>query len=429
MTPRPRTSEPGSTRNPLTTRRWLPWAILAVSLTAHVLVTLAGADPFKMIDLRVYLDGAGWAFDGTLYDATSNSTSAAGTPILLPFTYPPFAALVFVPLSWLNFVLARILWQVASLGAITALIYLTLRLLGRAGRDARRPLDDLRPVLIAGTGLALWLEPVRTTFNYGQINLFLAALLLAGAVVSKEWLAGSTVGIAAGIKLVPAITGLYYLAARRWWAAAACIGSFLATAALAALFLPKETKRYFLELIFDPARTGPVFGAINQSWRGALARLAGQPDVPKVWLVAIALTAVLAVWALLANLRVGDNTAAFLSVQFLGLLVSPISWSHHWVWVLPLLVWCFFGRRSGHPAVRALAVAWLIATYSYVVSILVSQPNNYEIASRPGWAAWLGTIYVVLGVGSLIVLGALAIGSTGERAVGSSATRESGAPG
>ncbi len=389
----------------LVASRWAPWTLLAVAVIAHVLVTLAGADPFKMIDLKVYVDGAGWALDGTLYDSTSDSISGSGDPINLPFTYPPFSALLFLPVSVLNYGVARVLWQVASLIAITAIIYLTLRLLGRAGKNAATPIDHLRGVLIGGTALALWLEPVRTTFNYGQINLFLALLLLSGAVAAKDWWAGASVGIGAGIKLVPAITGLYYLVQRRWWAAAWCIFGFLLTVGLAAIVLPAETKRYFLELIFDPARTGPVFGAINQSWRGALARLAGLDDVPTAWIIAVVLSAALAVWTLITSLKAGDRLAAFLSVQFLGLLVSPISWSHHWVWVIPLLVWCFFGAHRRLVAVRVLAIAWLVACYSYVVPILVSQPNNFEISSRPGWSSWLATIYVVLGVATLVVLG------------------------
>lgn len=431
---------------------WAPWLLLALSVAAHVLVTLAGADPFKMIDLRVYLDGAGWALDGTLYDSTSDSTSAAGTPIELPFTYPPFAALVFVPLAQLNYGVARVLWQLASLAAVTGIVYLALRLLGRAGPHATRPLPQLSAVLATGTALALWLEPVRTTFNYGQINLFLAILLLAGAAVlgpraaaswrtpaagpagtaSLPWwrsaVAGLTVGIAAGIKLVPAITGFYYLAQRRWHAVLWSGLGFLVTVGFGAVFLPSETSRYFLRLIFDPARTGPVFGAINQSWRGALARLAGQPDVPGVWAVAVLLTLVLGIAAVRGAVRRQDALAAFLVVQFVGLLVSPISWSHHWVWVLPLLIWGFFGPRSAERQVRVLMAGWLLACFSYLVSVLVAQPDNYEIPARPLWAALAGTVYVVLGIASMVVLGRESR-SAGSGRLSSSATRESGAPG
>ncbi len=103
-----------------------------------------------------------------------------------------------------------------------------------------------------------------------------------------------------------------------------------------------------------------------------------------MWLVAAALATVLGVWAAWACLRVGDRAAGFLAVQITGLLVSPISWSHHWVWVLPLLLWCLFGDRRRRPAVRLLAVGWFVATGSYVVSLLIAQQYIDQPASGPG---------------------------------------------
>jgi len=305
----------------------------------------------------------------------------------------------------------RVLWQIASFGAIALIGYCTLRLLGRAGRNAPNPIANVRGIVVTITALGLWLEPVRTTFNYGQINLFLCALLLAGAVASKEWLAGASVGLAAGIKLTPAITGLYYLMQRRWSAVVWAVAFFAGTIGLGLLLVPSETVRFFTRLMFDPARTGPVWSAINQSLRGAIARLAGQ-DLTSVWLVAAGAAAVLGVWAAWACLRAGDRTAGFLAVQVTGLLVSPISWSHHWVWVLPLLLWCLFGPRQRLTAVRALTVAWFVASCSYVVSLLIAQQYIDQPASRPGWQSGLGTVYPLLGIITLVVLGVLAVRAT-----------------
>ena len=317
---------------------WAPWALLAVTGVLHVLATLAGSDPFLMVDLAVYVDGARHLTDGTLYDFFSE-------PLHLPFTYPPFSAMIFLPLTWLPWTLLRILWQIASFGAIGLMAYSTLRLLGRAGRQAPNQLQHVRGIVVTITALGLWLEPVRTTFNYGQINLFLAALLLAGAVAGKEWMAGFSVGIAAGVKLTPAITGLYYLLQRRWSAVIWSVVFFVATIGVALVVLPDETVRYFTKLIFDPGRTGPVWSAINQSLRGAISRLAGQ-DLTSLWLVAAAAAGLLGLWVAWVCLKADDRAAAFLAVQFTGLLISPISWSHHWVWVLPLLLWCLFGPRQ-----------------------------------------------------------------------------------
>lgn len=378
---------------------WAPWLFLALTAVAHVLVTLAGADPFKMVDLKVYVDGTRHLFDGTLYDFFSE-------PLHLPFTYPPFSALLFGLIGWLPWTFLRILWQAASFAAVAVMIHATLKLLGRAGKQAPKPLANVRGIVITGTALAVWLEPVRTTFNYGQINLFLAALLLAGAASAREWWAGSSVGIAAGIKLVPAITGLYYLLQRRWTAVIAAVVSFAVTVGIALIFLPSETVRFYTELMLDPGRTGPVWSAINQSWRGTLARLAGH-DVSTSWVIASVLTLAIGVTATWWSLRAGDRTGSFLAVQFIGLLVSPISWSHHWVWVLPLLLWVFFGPHRRHPLAWLLAAGWLAATCSYVVSILIAWQYEGEPASRPGLHSWLGTAYVVMGMLTLIVLAVL----------------------
>ena len=383
---------------------WAPWALLGLTLVLHVLATLAGTDAFAMVDLKVYVEGAQHLFDGTLYDFFSE-------PLHLPFTYPTFSAIIFTPMTWLPWTVLRVLWQIASFGAIALIGYCTLRLLGRAGRNAPNPIANVRGIVVTITALGLWLEPVRTTFNYGQINLFLCALLLAGAVASKEWLAGASVGLAAGIKLTPAITGLYYLLQRRWSAVVWAVVFFAGTIGLGMLLVPSETVRFFTQLMFDPARTGPVWSAINQSLRGAIARLAGQ-DLTSVWLVAAAAAAVLGVWAAWACLRAGDRTAGFLAVQITGLLVSPISWSHHWVWVLPLLLWCLFGPRQRLAAVRALTVAWFVGTCSYVVSLLIAQQYIDQPASRPGWQSGLGTVYPLLGIITLVVLGMLAVRAT-----------------
>ena len=376
--------------------RWAPWLLLALSLAAHVVVTLLGADPFRMVDLRVYIDGTDHLTDGTLYDFFSE-------PLHLPFTYPSFSALLFTTVSWLNWTVLRVLWQVASVAAVGYIAYATLRLLGRAGRGAAKPVESLTGVVVTATAVGIWLEPVRTTFNYGQINLFLAALLLAGAVATREWVAGGTVGLAAGIKLVPAITGLYYLLQRRWSAVIWSVVVFALTIAVSLVFLPSQTWRYFTELIFDPGRTGPVWSAINQSWRGALARLAGH-EVTGLWLIACLITLALGGWATWRCLQAGDRAGAFVAVQLIGLLVSPISWSHHWVWVLPVLLWAIFGPLRGTGPAVGVAVGWLAGCLSYVVPMLiVAQGPGLPPASRPGWQAWLGLIYVVLGMATLLV--------------------------
>ena len=137
---------------------------------------------------------------------------------------------------------------------------------------------NVRGIVVTVTALGLWLEPVRTTFNYGQINLFLCALLLAGAVAGKEWLAGASVGIAAGIKLTPAITGLYYLLQKRWSAVIWSVVFFAADGRPSALaLLPSETWRFFTKLMLDPGadRAGLVGDQPIPAGRAGPARRRG----------------------------------------------------------------------------------------------------------------------------------------------------------
>lgn len=383
----------------LVASRWLPGVLLLISVVADVVVTELGPEPFNMIDLAVYVQGAGHLTDGTLYDFSSGASK-------LPFTYPPFSALVFAPLHWLPWTVTRVLWHAGSIAAVTAILYLCLRLLGRAGRGASRPMTSLPGTLLAGTAAGMWLEPVRTNFNYGQINLFLAVLVLAAAVASRDRLAGVFVGVAAGIKLVPAVTGLYLLAQRRFTAAAWSAVVFLATVGLMLAIIPRETRRYFTALIFDPARTGPIYSAINQSWRGALSRLAGRDGsgVTTVWITFCLLTVVVGLWTMWSASRVGDRMAALIAGQMIGLLVSPISWSHHWIWVLPVLIWAFFGSVARDIRVRWLAGAWLLGAYSYLVPILVAVQGEVPVNSRPGWQSALGLVYPVLGAATMVVV-------------------------
>jgi len=373
------------------------WILLAGSIATHIVVTELGEDPFMMVDLRVYFEGAGHLNDGSLYSFVSGKFD-------LPFTYPPFSALIFKPLYWIGWDFTRIIWEIGMLAALPLIIYLTLRLLGRVGPRVARPVEYLDCVLVAGSAMAIWLEPVRTTLNYGQINLFLVVLVLGAAVASRDWLAGAGIGLAAGIKLIPAISGLYLLLQRRFAAAAISAGSFAATIAVMLVVIPSETRRYFTTLIFDPSRTGPVFSAINQSWRGALARLAGH-DVSTSWLLACAVTVAIGGWAAWAASRASDPTGSLLAVQFIGLLISPISWSHHWVWVVPLVVWGLFGQQPHRRAIRILLWSWLVVSCSYVVSILISFQGKVSVDSRPGWQSWLGTSYAVLGMSTLLVIG------------------------
>ncbi|GAB2990381.1 mannosyltransferase [Saccharothrix stipae] len=365
-----------------------PW-ILGVSLLGH-LAMVAFQTKMTMVDLMVYRNASPELFTGLLYEWRLKEFS---DQFALPFTYPPFSALVFVPLSWISWDAARWSWQLVSLACLWFTTRKSLQLVG--ANDPRRAM--------LWTGLFVWIEPVRTTLNYGQINLVLAALLLGTMVSARGWAQGAGVGIAAGLKLTPAISGLYFLVTRRYRAAAWSIAAFFGTVGLGYLISPSQSNEYWFHLLGDASRVGPVGSAINQSLRGALSRTVGYDvETGPIFLGAVVVAAVLAGFALHASVRAKDTLAMIVSVQFLGLLVSPISWSHHWVWAVPALMWLV--HAAGHRLAKITAVAWLLAVGSYLISFLLKAQPSIWIIPRPWYYSALGWVYPAVGLLTLVTV-------------------------
>ena len=381
--------------------KYTPW-VLAVSLAAHFALQLVPKTT-TMIDLRVYRHAPPGLFDGSLYDFRLGEFSEQ---FPLPFTYPPFAALVFLPLSWLPWEVARIGWHVLSIACLYWFARCSMRLVA--------PSAPQRYALL-WTALAMWMEPVRTTFNYGQVNIVLVAVLLAAMVAGRDVLAGAGVGLAAGVKLVPAISGVYFLVRRRYAAAAWSAAWFAASVGLMFAIAPEAGRQYWFSLLGDAGRIGPVGSAINQSLRGALARTAGfDVGTGPAWIVAVLLATVLAGFALRSAVRAGDAMATILVIQLYGLLVSPISWSHHWVWVLPAVIWLTHGPVADRTLARAAGLLWLLLVGSYLVPLLVNaQPTTWTIP-RPWYLAAPGWAYPVAAVLTLVAI-AVTLGPTTTR--------------
>lgn len=387
-----------------------PWLLGVSVLVQFILV--ADQSRMTMVDLMVYRDGSPFLLHGTLYSWHLRHFSK---DFPLPFTYPPFAAVVLLPLSFLPWLAVRWLWQAVSVACLWWLVHLSLRLIARGRRDAD-PADDVwRRRALLWTALALWLEPIRTNLNYGQVNIVLAAIVLAGMASRRSGLAGLGVGVTAGIKLTPALSGIYFLATRRWAAAIWSAVAFAGTVAVAYAVSPAQSKLYWLHLLGQTSRIGPVGSAINQSLRGALTRTLGH-DVGSgpVWLVAVAVAVVLLVFALRSTGRAGDVLAGVVAVQLFTLLVSPISWSHHWVWVVPAILWLCYGRTTGHRLVTSTVIVWIVATGSYVVSFLLTRQPSIWVIPRPWYLSALGWVYPVCAVLTLVTIAVAAGGAQPE---------------
>jgi alpha-1,2-mannosyltransferase len=380
----------------LTVAQWL----LGISVLLHFTLVLTQTK-MTMIDLMVYRDGSPSLLHGTLYDWRLTEFSQQ---FALPFTYPPFAAVVFIPLSWLPWVVTRFLWQALSVVCLWLLVRLSLKLIAK-DRPNLVTEDTWRRRVMLCTALALWIEPVRTTLNYGQVNLLLAAVVLAGMASTRPVLSGLSVGVTAGIKLTPALSGIYFLATRRWAAAFWSAVAFAGTVGVAYLVSPSQSTLYWFHLLGETDRIGPVGSAINQSLRAALSRTFGY-DVGSgpIWLVGAAVATALLFFALRAAIRAGDVLAGVVAVQFFTLLVSPISWSHHWVWVVPAVLWLVYGRAAGGRLVTVTAIAWLAAVFSFVISFLLILQSSIWVISRPWYASVLGWVYPACGLLTLLAI-------------------------
>ena len=364
--------------------------LLGLSVLARLAWTYLVPNGANFVDLHVYLGGAA-ALDhpGTLY----SYVYADQTPDFpLPFTYPSFAALVFYPLTLLPFGVVALCWQLGIMAALYGVVRMSQRLLGVAKHAGRH-------TAMAWTAIAIWMEPLRSTFDYGQINVVLALGAMWAVYSSRWWVSGLLVGAAAGVKLTPAFTGLYFLGARRWAAAAFSAVVFAATVGLSIAVIGQQARFYFTDLLGDASRIGPIGTSFNQSWRGGISRILGHDaGYGPLVVSAIAATAVLAVlaWRALGDGPEGrDRLGSLLVVQLFGLLLSPISWTHHWVWLVPLMIWLLQGPWREQSGAKLLGWGWVALTVVGVPWLLsFAQPTIWQI-SRPWYLAWAGLIYVV----------------------------------
>ncbi len=305
------------------------WATLSVVLALTTISPTANWGLFDGgVDLDVYRKGAWHVLSGLpLYEMPVDKW--------LFYTYTPFSAIVFVPLDMLPVVADRHYWLAVNFAVLVAAIVTSWRLLGYRATWGRTGVSVL---MALG---CVFLEPVRTGLFFGQINLVLMLLVLSDAAgMQRSRFAGIGTGIAAGIKLTPAYFVLYFLALRQWRVAAVAVGTLASTVALGWLVLPEDSRNYWAGTFVRSERVGDRLAhPSNQSLRGAMARIMGAE--PPIWLwltIAIAIAA-LSLWI---AVRLYRSEERLLSVTLVGLtaaVVSPFSWTHHWVWVVPLFVW------------------------------------------------------------------------------------------
>ncbi|MCM4080733.1 glycosyltransferase 87 family protein [Paractinoplanes hotanensis] len=310
----------------------------------------------EFFDLGVYRGAVrSWLLDGNeLYDFLYQDTQYG-------FTYPPFAALVLGPLALTSWPVAIASSVVVNAAAVALLLRWFL------APVVRRHGGPMWFVCSLAFLAILVFEPARDTFSFGQVNLALLVLVLAdlrALTTGRRW-AGIGIGLAAAIKLTPIVFIGYLIVTRQYRAAATATATAAAATLLAVLVAPATSAQFWLTALWDTDRVGRLEYVSNQSLRGVAARL----ELPSTWwLAAVAL--ILAVWFLRVRLLrdTPDHAAGFAATGAVACLISPVTWVHHLVWLLPalfLLVDAALQSRS-RPRLAVLAATYVILSSSVV---------------------------------------------------------------
>jgi alpha-1,2-mannosyltransferase len=333
--------------------------------------------PGDLKDLLVYQHGGRAVLDGV-------SPYSRDDPVTgLPFTYPPFAAVLMTPLAPLPAWLAAALWTGASAGALGASVVVVRRAVGRP--------SSAWLVLLLGTA-ALALEPVWQNLVFGQVNLLLMLVVLVDLLSPGRRLSGVALGIAAGVKLTPLVLVVLLVVAGQRASAARAGVVFVATVAVGFLAVPGSAT-YWTDGLLDPSRVGPPALAHNQSVSGLMTRVLGAAPPTWLWSAVAGPVALAAVLVAAAQWRRGDRALGTSLGAIAMLLASPVAWSHHWVWCVPVALVLWERRRWA-------AVAW--------TAVFVTRPILW-----PPWGAgreleWgalehlVGNAYVLAGLALVV---------------------------
>lgn len=426
---------------------WSPWLVLAAGVV--VALTLVGAGLAYLLshrsqigvpfDLRIYQTGGLIAGRSRPWYDPRLDSPLYGWPGYrgYRFTYTPFAALTFTLLGHLTTMQLVVGSVLVSVLALAMAVWFTLGALDVGPAMMRAG------ITLLAAALTLALEPVQRTLSLGQIELVLMALVIWDLCQpDRRWWKGAGVGVAAGLKLVPLIFIPYLVLTRRYRQAAVAVAAFGGTMLAGAIVLPADSRTYWLGGVFaNSGRTGFVGFGGNQSLRGIITRILGSVTGGEVvWLTAAVLTAAIGLVCAAVIDRHGHHMLGVLGCALTGLLASPVSWDHHWVWTVPAVVtlaaygwravgavrWAWIG---GAVAILGVFGAWPVSMWdeplsqtSYQLGLIWAPPDPNPVFSRVGDQPWYppyhwrgvdlvtGNLYVLTGIGLFILLAVIAAG-------------------
>ena len=352
---------------------------------------------------RAWLDGRPLYADGAIFQTQGG--------LDLPFTYPPLAAVLFSPFALLSLNGASVAITLTTLILLVAstTILLTRLDVWPTTRITGEPAWVRRCWLALGivAPAVIFLEPIRSNFDFGQVNVVLMTLVIADCVPRRTpWPRGLLLGVAIALKLTPAVFVLYFLLNRDTRAVVVSAVSAAAATLAGFAFAWRDSLEYWTETVRNTDRIGAATLNTNQNIAGALARLGlGEGERFVLWAVACFAVLGLAVWAGRRAVRCGQPVLALICVAMFGLVVSPVSWSHHWVWALPtVLVTAVLAVRLRRVALGAVSLAGLALMVWTPITLL---PEHRETAASL-WRQIAGGSYLWWALAVIIVTGAIA---------------------
>ena len=388
------------------TLAWRLFQLLTVAALAWAGWRLLGHTPYR-IDIDVYrMGGRAWLDGRPLYADGATFETRAGLD--LPFTYPPLAAVAFAPFALLPLPVASAAITVTTFVLLIASTVIVLtRLDVWPQTSVTREPAWLRRCWLAAAIVApavIYLEPIRANFDFGQINVVLMTLVIADCVPRRTpWPRGALLGIAIALKLTPAVFLLYFVLRRDTRALiVAAVSAAVATLAGVA-FAWRDSWEYWTDTVRNTDRIGTATLNTNQNIAGALARLGlGEGERFILWMVACFLVLGLTVWAVRRVLRSDQPVLALICVAMFGLVVSPVSWSHHWVWGLPtVLVISVVAFRQRNVALGLVAAAGIALMVWTPIPLM---PEHHETTASL-WRQLAGGSYVWWAIAVIAVAG------------------------
>ena len=367
-------------------------ALLAVTTTVGLTLRVW----HSYLDLHVYRTGARVFLDGDFLYGVMPPVDG----VYLPFTYPPLAAMLFTPFAVIPVTAADALMFAATLIALGVALWMVLgRLIPRIDWMLRLA------AVFALVAVFQFFEPVRENLGFGQVNILLMAAITVDVLCrARRWLRGLLIGIAVSIKLTPAGFLLYFVLRRDWRAVGMMLVGTLGAVGLAWLISPADSVQYWFHTLRETGRIGAPYFASNQSIKGAVFRLGMSESLSTVlWLGLSAVAVALAAWWMYRLLAAGQQATALMVNAAVVLLISPVSWSHHWVWIAPVLV------IAGY-AVSTRRFGWPLAAATTVTAVVFAVGPHWLLPARQdrelSWTWWqhlVGNSYVWLTVAALIV--------------------------